>query len=118
MAATITTTKSTAGYVDPGMGVFGGVVTATANLNSGTDQPLSNRHGLQLQIFHVTDMGTGETIATGIPNIVAVAWQPEDCTDDVAGVCLTAQSTGTVTFIATNAANAGWLWVLSGARKN
>ena len=109
MAATLTTTKSTAGYVDPHLGMFGGVVSVTANLNTGTNQPIANRHGLDELIWHVTDIGDADTITFGIPNIVSVWWQSEDASDDLVTVSLTTQATGVVTFKATNAANAGWI---------
>ncbi|MEE9184212.1 MAG: hypothetical protein V3U39_06995 [Acidimicrobiia bacterium] len=115
MAATLTTTKSTAGYVDPKLGMFGGVVSVTDNLNTDTNLPVANRIGLDDLIWHVTDIGDADTIAFGIPNIVAVFWQSEDASDDLVTVSLTTQATGTVTFKATNAANAGWILLKVGA---
>jgi hypothetical protein len=111
--ATINMTKSTAGYVDPRMGVYGGVCAVTDNLVSDTDQLRSNRNGLELLIFHVTAVANAETLTTYIDDIVAVAWQPEDATDDDVRVSLTTQANGILTFVA-GGTRQGWLWILHG----
>ena len=114
---TPTTTKSTAGYVDPRKGVFGGVTTGTGNLNTLVNQRISNRLGLQLLIFHFTSMSNGDTWTSNIKNIVAVAMQPEDANDDGSTAFLTAQTTGTIT-IQAGTSTSGWLWIMVGAAAN
>ena len=117
-AKTPNMTRSTAGFVDSRMGLFGGVVSVTDNLNTGTNEHISNRNNLELLIFHFTDIDTGDTWTSGMDNIVAVAWQPEDPNDDSVRPALTTQLTGVVEFVSDNADSAGWLWLLVGAGTN
>jgi hypothetical protein len=111
--ASINMTPATAGFVNPRLGVYGGVCAVTDNLVSDTGQPQSNRQGMELLIFHCTAVATGETITTGINDIVAVAWQAEHATDDDVRVSLTTQTAGIVTFVA-GGTRQGWLWILRG----
>ena len=102
------TAQGTSGYTQKG--VWGGVLTAiTADmLAEGTH--LADHSGLKLEIVHLTAVDNAETLALG-PGIFAVAWQPEDPTDDDVRMALTTAATGTVTFVA-SAASAGWVWIL------
>lgn len=111
--ATVNMTRGTAGFVDPRMGVFGGVCAVTDNLNTDTNQPQANRNGMELLIFHLTSVANTNTFTTGINDIVGVSWQPEDATDDDVRPSLTTQTTGVVTFVA-GGTRAGWLWILRG----
>lgn len=114
--------NTTAGYVVPGKSVYGGVSTTTNNLLSDVDTHIADRQGLKLSIFYfgpsnsANDIDTGDTWTSNISNIVALAWQPADATDDKVSPSLTTQATGVVTFTAENATNnEGWLWVLHGS---
>ena len=110
--------RSVAGFVDSRMGLFGGVAAVTDNLNTEVNQRISNRNNLELLIFHFSDIDSADTWPSGISNIVAMAWQPEDPVDDRVRPVLTTQATGVVTFVSTNADSAGWLWVYVGAAGN
>lgn len=120
-AKTPVTTRSTAGYVDPGLGVYGGVATGTNNLVSDVDEHLVNRNGLKLSIFYfgpsasANDIDDGDTWTSNIPGIKAVAWQGADIADDCVAATLTTAATGVITFAAENANSEGWLWVLHAA---
>jgi len=126
-AKTPTTTKTTAGYVDPALGLYGCgpntktysssvIATATNNLKTDVKDLISNRNGLKLSIFFFSDIdAAGDTWTSGLPNIKACAWQPADATDDKVSAVCTAKSTGTITFVAQNANSEGWLWVLHGS---
>jgi hypothetical protein len=62
-------------------------------------------------IFPVNDVGTGETLTTGIPGIVAVAWQADDVSADNAAVFCSNTATGAIDFVCENAAIEGYLWI-------
>jgi hypothetical protein len=105
-------TKSTAGYVVPELGIYGGVnPVATALTSVGQSHP--NRSGLKMTTWYFTDIDDTDTWTSGIPGIVAVAWQANQADTDKVGASLTTAATGVVTFDAENANSAGWLWVLS-----
>lgn len=116
-----TTTRSTAGFVDPGSGLFGGINAVNAALVTNGTQ-LLNRNGLQLSVFYFADIdATGDvwdaSSTTQPPrNVVAVAWQADTANADAVGVTLTIAGTGqtdpTIAFEAENANSNGWLWVL------
>jgi hypothetical protein len=119
--ATYNATKSTAGFVEAGKGVFGGIATITNNLNTDVNTPLADRQGLKLGIYHMTDVANTDTWASGIPAAYACAWQPEDATDDDARAVITAYTAvgersrgGSVFTFVTGGTRAGWLWVLHG----
>ena len=118
-AITPVTDKSTAGFVDPGNGLYGGVNAINASLSTeGTN--FLNRNGLQLSIFHfvgVSDTNTWDGTSTIAPprNIQAVAWQGDDDTDDRSGVTLTTTGAGQTDPVVTwsqGSGGDGWLWVL------
>lgn len=105
------TAKTTAGYVDPGKGVFGGVNAVDAALiSNGTH--FADRHGFQFSIFPFADIDDGDTWTSGIHGVIAVAWQADQADTDKVGATLTEAATGTITFDAENADSNGWLWVL------
>ena len=119
-AKTPLTTKSTAGYVDPALGLYtecagrtnSTAATTTNNIKSDVGDVMSNRNGLKLSVFFFTDIDSGDTWASGLKGVKATAWQGADATDDVGNAVLTAAATGTISFIVTNANSEGWLWVL------
>ncbi len=71
------------------------------------------RSTCKLEVRHLTGVANAGTYASGIPNIIAVAWQPEDATDDDVRPYLVTQATGLVAFVA-GGTRAGWLWILRG----
>lgn len=111
MAAKTPTAFGTSGYVDPQRSLYGGVATATNNLLSDVDQHIPDALGLKLSRFHFSDIDDGDTYTSGIPGIVAVAFQAEDIGDDHVAATLTTAATGEITFGSANANSAGWLWV-------
>lgn len=117
-AKTPVVSPATAGYVVPGLGVYGGVNTSTANLLTGTAEHHANRNGLQLSIFYFGPSASGfdiddtDTWTSGIKGIVAVAWQGSDPDDDAVVPFLSTAATGVVTFQSESANSEGWLWVL------
>lgn len=119
--AAITTSSSTAGWVPTDV-VFGrGSTASTATNNLNTD--VNTKHqtqGFQLRVFHVTGVDDGETVTVEYP-VIAVAWQPEDASDDIVSpwVAAAATATGsrarsssTITFETAASAAAGWIWCL------
>jgi len=111
-AKTPLTTTSTAGYVVPSQGIYGGVNAANAAMTTnGTHH--ASRQDLRLSIFYFTDIDDTDTWTSNIPGIVAVAWQANQADTDKVGATLTTAATGVITFDAQNANSAGWLWVLS-----
>lgn len=112
-AKTPVTDPSATGYVDPHRGVVtGSVGVADSLLLNGSG--VANAEGMKFQRFTFTDIDDGDTWASGIPQIRAVAWQPNLANTHKVGVVCTDVVTGTVTFEAQNANSVGWLWVLSG----
>ncbi len=114
------TATDTAGFVVPDKGVYGGVVTTTANLLSGTDEHHPSTQGMRFSRWYfgpsasANDIDTADYWTSNIKGIVALAWQPADATDDKVSPTLTTAATGLITFTAENATNnEGWLWVLS-----
>ena len=105
------TAQGTAGFVSKG--VYGGVATVTNTILTDVAEHLADRSGLKLSIWHLTAVADAETLTTGIDSIKAVAWQPDDCTDDDVRPTLTTQATGIVTFKA-GGSRKGWLWILHG----
>ena len=104
------TARGTAGFVDKG--VYGGVVTGIgADLLVDVAEHHPDRSNLKLSIFHLSGITDTITYTTGMDSIVALAWQPEDGTDDDVRAVLTTQVTGIVTFAA-GGTRAGWLWIL------
>ena len=112
--ASVVTDNTTSGFVDVKTGVFGGVVAVTDNLLTDTNLPVVNRLGMDLLVYRCIDVANAETITFSRPDIVALAWQPEDATDDDVRAALTTQATGVVTFVA-GGTRQGWLWMLVGA---
>jgi hypothetical protein len=117
-AKTPVTTRSTAGYVIPEQGVYGGVNAVSASLiTNGTLH--SNDKDLKLKKYFFSDIDTGDTWASGIQGAVACAWQTDQADADLGGVSITTvKSTATpfgaiFTFDVENANSVGWLWVLS-----
>ena len=111
MPAKTPVARGTSGF--PAEGVYAGTVAAaSARLTNATFFP--NRNGMLLDIFYFADIDDTDTWSSGIPNIAAVAWQPDTATGDLIGATVTTQATGVVTFSATNANSNGWLWVLRG----
>ena len=113
--------NTVAGYVVPGLGVYGGVATVTQNLLTDTAEHHSNRNGLLLSFHYfgpsnsANDIDTGDTWSSNIPGVVASAWQAADATDDKVTSALTTQAGGIFTFTSQNTNNEGWLWVLHGS---
>ena len=103
------TAVGTNGFVDKG--VWGGVLSAITADQLAEGTHLSNREGLTLTIWHLNAVANAETLTTGLDSIVAVAWQPEDPTDDDVRMALTTQVTGILTFVA-GGTRAGWVWIL------
>ena len=114
-AKTPLTTKTTAGYVDPKLGVYGGVCALADNIKTDTAERLANRQGLFLSIFFFTDVDNADTWASGLPGVKACAWQGADPDDDGGAVSLLVASTGQIGFAMQNANSEGWLWVLHGS---
>ncbi len=114
-AITPVTDNTTAGYVDPDRGVYGGVNTSTANLLSGVDQHNDNVKALRFTRWYFSSAGNADDWTSNIPGIVAVAWQAADPDDDAGGVYLKTALAGVVGFQMQNSASEGWLWVLSSA---
>jgi len=112
-AVTPVTTKSTAGYVDPHNGIYGGAVTdgTTSLVSNGTHH--ANRADLKETIWYFTAIGVGDTWTSNIPGIVAVFWQPDIPDTDRGAAVLTDADTGTITFSRGGAAADGWLLVKS-----
>ena len=123
-AITPVTDKSTAGYVDPSSGLYGGLnainasMITTATVDNGGI--LLNRNGLQLSVFHfvgVSDNDTWDGTSTVAPprNVIVVAFQGDDDTDDRGGVTLTTTGAGQTDPVITfshGSGGDGWLWVL------
>ena len=104
------TASGTAGYVSKG--VYGGVVSGIGgDLLVDVAEHHPDRSNMKLTITHLTDVADAETLAMGMDSIVALAWQPEDGTDDDVRAVLTTQVTGIVTFAA-GGTRKGWLWIL------
>lgn len=78
---------------------------------TGNGVPLQGRKHRKFGLITVTT--TGDTLETGISNIVELAWRPTAVTDQVAPV-LTVQATGTVAFVAAAGGETGYLHVWSG----
>lgn len=119
--ATITTTKSTAGWVPTNV-VFGVGSTAQTDTNN-LNTDVNSKHvanGFELKVFHVTAVNNDETVTIEAP-VVAAAWQAEDADDDRASCyALVAASatnnrarTSTSIRFSTAGTNiAGWIWCL------
>lgn len=102
-----------------GSSVYGAGSTASTtsnNLRSDVDTHYANRNGLKMSIFFFSGItnATGDTWASNIPGIVAVAWQGADATDDAGVPFLETPASGTVRFEMQNGSAEGWLWVLHG----
>jgi hypothetical protein len=116
MAAKVPVSAGTTGHVNV-RNVFGGITAeAGTRLTSGTRL---SHIGAQLEIYPFTaatasDIDDGDQWTSGIPNIIACAWQPDVANDDLVAPTLITQATGVIDFSATNATNLGWLWVLRG----
>jgi len=99
--------------------VSGGIATKSLNrLTLNAADPANRRHpfkGAELEVFHFTDVNDGDQWASGIPNILAVAWQPDQASDD--WVAATNETVAGSIIFGTDggaSANVGWLWVLRG----
>lgn len=101
----------TSGY--PGKGTYVGVVpVASARLSTGTHQ--ADASGDVLQKFYFANIDNADTWTSNIPNIKAVAWQPDTANSDLVGCSLTTQATGVITFTTGADDKKGWLWVERG----
>ena len=68
---------------------------------------------LTLTILPVNAVATTETLATGLPGLVAVAWQADDIDADRASVFVSDIATGTVTFSENETGSIeGYIWCL------
>jgi len=114
-AITPVTTKSTAGYVDPKKGLYGGVCALADNIKSGTAEHLSNRQGLFTSIFFFSDVDNADTWTSGLPAVKACFWQGCDPDDDGGACSLLVAATGQIGFAMQNAASEGWLLVFHGS---
>ena len=112
-AVTPVTDNTTAGFVDPDKGVYGGVNTSTANLLSGVNQHNDDVKGLRFSRWYFSSVGNADDWTSNLPGVVAVAWQAADPDDDAGGVFLATALTGNIQFQMQNAASEGWLWVIS-----
>ncbi len=112
MAVTPAATAATTGFVVPGLGVYGGVNTSTANLLSVVDEHHANRNGLKMDIFYFSSVGNTNVWTSNIPGIVAVAWQGADADDEACVPFLSMAASGAVTFQMQNSYSEGWLWIL------
>lgn len=113
-AKTFATSASTTGYVVPGKGVYGGEITITQDHVSDGNH-YANRLGANLSIFYLDDVdAAGDTVASGLRNILAVAWQGRDPTDDQGSAYINDKDTGTIGVITENNNAQGWVWVLHG----
>ncbi len=111
MAITPALTAATTGFVVPGLGVYGGVNTSTANLLSGVNDHHANCLGLQISRYYFASAANTNVWTSGIRGIVAVAWQGADPDDDGGCPFLSSASTGAIQFQMEGTAE-GWLWVL------
>lgn len=120
MAATRITTKSDGQFVQPrGYVISNAGPTTGAFVSTDTCQAGPAAAGkvvvatadLHETIIPCNDVGTGETLTTGIPNIVAVAWQADDVSADEASVFCSNVATGAIDFVCGGAAIEGYLWV-------
>ena len=118
------TERGTAGFTDLGVygwsGRDGTVVSATTDLVVEVNSHIPNRSHLQLKEAHLNSVANAETLATGIANAVACAWQAEDAAADDVRAFLTytavgtrARSTATLNFLA-GGTRSGWIWILHG----
>jgi len=112
-AVTPTTTKSTSGYVDPHLGMYGGVVPTDTDSMISNGKHYSNRYGFKETIWFFSSVDHDDTWASGIPNIVAVFWQSDVANTDEVGAVCTAKATGTIKFQCAANGAAGWLLVKS-----
>jgi hypothetical protein len=106
-------TISTAGYVDPDRGVYGGVNTSTADLLTGVNQHYDNVQGMRFSRWFFSDIDDTDSWTSNLPGVVAVAWQGADPDDDAVVPFLEEPVAGKITFQAENANSVGWLWVIS-----
>ncbi len=114
-AVTPVTDNTTAGFVDPDRGVYGGVNTSTANLLSGVDQHNDNVKALRFTRWYFISVDNADDWTSNLPGVVAVAWQGADSDDDAGGVFLATAAGGVIQFQMQNSSSEGWLWVLSSA---
>jgi hypothetical protein len=111
MAETTVAVPGDAGYCPP-HSAWGGVNPITTALQAvGAIQPHS---GFTLEVYYFNDVSDTNTYTFNIPNIHAVAWQPDQADADICAVTLTNVATGEVTWDCQNASSQGWLWVLRG----
>jgi hypothetical protein len=112
-AKTPVITKGTAGFVEPGRGVWGGVVDpGTSIISNGKHH--SGREDLKLGIFFFSTVDHGDTWTSNIPGVVATSWQADQPDTDRTCCTLIVAKTGQIEF-SNGAAATGWCWVLSRA---
>lgn len=74
-----------------------------------------NPRGLRLEAYRISAVSNAETWISNIPNIFAVAWQPDVADTDEVGPTLLDAATGEIYFaVGTGLAVDGWVWVLRG----
>ena len=108
MAAKTPVSVGTAGYVDPVRGLYVGPLADDEQyLDEGSY--ITHRRQLVHRVLYFADIDDGDTWASGIPNILACAWQGNDAAADNDVVQATAAASGTVTFRAEASNSKGWL---------
>ncbi len=118
--AAIVTTKSDGqyvqrrGYVISNAGPTTGAFVSTDTCQAGPAAagrvvvPIAD---LTFSAVPVNAVATGETIATGLPGLVAVAWQADDVDADRASVFVSDIATGEITFLeAESGTIEGYVW--------
>ncbi len=111
-AITPVTDTTTAGYVIPNLGVYGGeAATSESILTEG--KRFHNRNNMKLRIYYFSSIGDGDTWTSGIKGIIACAFQADNDLNWQIVASPTVAATGVVTFQTNGAARKGWLWVLS-----
>jgi hypothetical protein len=111
-AKTPATATSTAGYVDPQRGYYGGELATTETVLANATKA-NDRLNLIQEQYYFDDVDDTDTWTSGIAGIKQVAWIGNDVDVDVATASLTTAATGVITF-QTSASNIkGWvvIWI-------
>ena len=118
--AAIVTTKSDGqyvqrrGYVISNAGPTTGAFVATDTCQAGpaaAGRVVVALSDLTFSVIPVNAVATTETLATGLPGLVAVAWQADDIDADRASVFVSNIATGEVTFSENETGSIeGYIW--------
>jgi len=110
-----------AGEVTPGTWnnqrvAMGAVGTGTSRQVASSTSPVGRRNprGFELEVYLINGVADGESWISNIPNIGAVAWQPDVAGTDEVGPTLVNAVTGEIQFQVAALNPDGWVWVLRG----